>query len=61
MIELYVVDYCQDCREFEPDIEKTDFSTWGGTPMKHDTLIFCKHRYRCNDMVEYLERRMREK
>lgn len=59
MIELYVVDYCQDCREFEPEVEKTDISSWGG-PVKHDTLILCKHRYRCNDMVDYLESRMKD-
>lgn len=62
MIELHISEYCENCSEFEPDVEKIAVNSYGfGPPIKHDTLITCKHKYRCNDLVGYLENRMKEK
>lgn len=63
MIKLVVADYCHNCPEFEPDVDKNSetFQTWN--PMEFcgqeyvvcDTIVSCKHRYRCNSIRHQLE------
>lgn len=61
MIRLYVQNYCHDCPEFEPDVEKdTIYSEnylMGKRTTHTQTDIYCKHRDRCASMVEFLEER----
>ena len=58
MICLEVYGYCQECPEFEPDVIKQNMNEWGcyDDPIKHDTIIKCKHRQRCEALIEYLAR-----
>lgn len=68
MITLKVEDYCHDCPDFEPDVEK-EVQRWEGvdydTMTSYDytrahTTIYCKHRYRCESVKSYLERQKKE-
>lgn len=52
MIKLCVEDYCQDCTEFEPDVQKV--TLFGGKRDIADTTIFCEHRERCEHIKEFL-------
>lgn len=63
VIKLDVDEWCKDCPEFEPDVEKDtetneyfDFYDRIGTirMTRTDTTITCKHRLRCQSMVDYL-------
>lgn len=54
MIELIVNDFCEDCPEFEPDVEKCVIECGWGNTLKHDTTIKCKHEDRCVNIVKYM-------
>ena len=62
MIKLDVDEWCKDCPEFEPDVEKDTeifecFDIDSYCPVKKiitDTAVTCKHRLRCQSMVDYL-------
>lgn len=60
MIKLEVEEYCQECPAFEPDV---DSNTWydptDNLPSVSDTIIHCRYRKRCANMVRYLERKMK--
>ena len=43
MINLKIEDYCQECPDFEAEVEKITFSD---LPVKNDTLIRCKNHVR---------------
>lgn len=58
-IRLLVEKYCQNCPEFEADVEKTDFC--GSFDEIHQTTVLCKHRERCKEMRKYLRKEMKEK
>lgn len=58
MISLYVKNYCHDCPEFEPDVEKDtiyseDFLMERITYI--ETNIYCKHKDRCASMIKFLK------
>lgn len=59
MISLHIKDYCHNCPEFDPDVEKdTIYSEnylMGKRTTHTQTDIYCKHRDRCASMVEFLE------
>lgn len=60
MISLVVKDYCYDCPEFEPDVEKLHFVSSelamnGIEKEVTQTHIGCTHSVRCAGMVEYLK------
>ena len=52
MINLKIEDYCQECPDFEAEVEKITFSD---LPVKNDTLIRCKNRIRCLFLYKHLE------
>lgn len=56
MIELKINDYCQDCPEFDADIDEY-FRMDGGA--KH-TLISCKHEKKCLSIKTHLETVLRK-
>ena len=58
-IRLLVEKYCQNCSEFEADVEKTNF--FGSFDEIHQTTILCKHRERCEEIKKYLKKEMKEK
>lgn len=63
MIALQVESYCQDCPEFEPDVDKKTetYETW--SPMEFvsrnytlcETIVRCEHRDRCRSIKNRLE------
>ncbi len=65
-ITLKVEDYCQNCPDFEADVDKEtlycrdDFDIF--EPLKHmtETTVTCKHRDRCACVKEYIERNMKK-
>ena len=61
MIRISVEDYCHKCLEFTPDmIDPTrTFSIDGEEVFQTDTLIKCKHRKRCANIVRYLEQQLK--
>lgn len=56
-IELKVEPYCQDCPEFEADVKKNLLSFCGSPYVKTSTIVYCKHRDRCNAHVEHLKQK----
>ena len=56
-IKIEVEDYCQDCPEFEPDVEtNTLFKGFSTAAVSH--VIRCEKRERCASIERYL--RVRE-
>lgn len=62
MIELTIDPYCQNCPEFEPDVDK-DIRTYRSSDFRLigpitecDTTITCKHALRCKSMVRQLKK-----
>jgi hypothetical protein len=60
MIELIVEEYCQECPEFSPDIDKDIARAWNNGKMIFNTTVFCKYAYRCKQMEKYFSRRWLE-
>lgn len=61
MIRLEIKPYCENCMEFEADVEKpaliyADFSLY---EQIGDTVIRCKHRTHCAWVMEYAEKRLK--
>lgn len=65
MIRFEKEKWCENCPEFEPNVEKQnlysdDYCINGNFRKKIvDTVITCKHRDRCQDMINYLIRAFR--
>lgn len=69
MIELVVEEYCSECPEFEPDVDRdetaatiTDFSEPKGFRIIRscNTIIRCTHAARCARIQQYLFLKGRE-
>jgi hypothetical protein len=62
MIELTIDPYCQNCPEFEPDVDKNVYTLNSmdfrlEDPItKCDTTITCKHKLRCKSMMRQLKK-----
>lgn len=54
MIKLYVDDWCDNCTEFEADVEKTVAEESYGKSVNM-TIIRCKHRKKCESIKNYIE------
>lgn len=54
MIDLQVEDYCQNCPDFEVELEKLSLINGFGEEICHHT-VRCKHAKRCEHIKEYLE------
>jgi hypothetical protein len=62
MIELILDSYCQNCPEFEPEVDM-DIRTCTTSDFRLedpiticDTTITCKHKLRCKSMVRQLKK-----
>jgi hypothetical protein len=58
MIELKVEDYCADCPDFKPEVDKSlwrnDYSL---VPTeKAVTAIYCVHRNKCKCLYDYIKK-----
>lgn len=60
MIKLSVGEYCQNCPDFEPEVEKTEYSTFDHDFCENrvhtETLVMCKYRSRCLSQLDYLKK-----
>lgn len=54
MIDLQVAEYCQECTEFVPSVEKIPL--YNGYNEKCSTHICCMHSDKCRRIVEYLQK-----
>lgn len=61
MIKLEVEDYCRECPAFEPDVDTTGwYDPQSQEEVIRDTIIRCRYRKRCANMVRYLERELKK-
>lgn len=70
MIELILDPYCQNCPEFEPEVDK-DIREYRSYDMrdKHeeklftecDTKIICKHKLRCYSMRNHIRKELEKR
>lgn len=65
MIRLDVEQYCHECPDFEPDVQRPEKDIlYGSDPSGRslqlvsmsDTIIRCKYRDRCRALSRYLEK-----
>lgn len=58
MIRLQVEEYCNNCSEFEPEVDRDMLycdDILRGTKMSIiETRVQCKHRSRCKSIKDYL-------
>lgn len=53
MINLCVEEYCQNCTDFDPVKELTNFLA-DGVPVESRTTVYCKYKDRCAAVAEWL-------
>lgn len=56
MIDLQIQEYCQDCFEFEPEVDKT-ISYDGYGEEKCNNNVYCVNRDKCERMISYLQKK----
>ena len=63
MIKLSVMDYCEDCPEFEVNVSKREYyDSLDFVPhVRLDTVITCVHRDRCELVKTYLKNKLKER
>ena len=54
-IKLNVEPYCQNCPNFEVEVEKTALNGFGNT-LLHETTIKCRNAAQCQRMMEFLKK-----
>ena len=54
-MRLLVEPYCEDCPNFEADVEQTTFYSNLGGCKKCETTIMCVRRSSCACIAEYIE------
>lgn len=61
MIRLEVEDYCSNCPEFCPDVDRvnTELHSFDEDNVKTivDTIVTCEHKLRCKSIKKHLETR----
>ena len=58
MIRVEVEEYCSECLDFQPDVEKPQKLYADITEITvTDTVIRCENRKRCEHIRRYLERK----
>lgn len=59
MINLKVEKYCENCPEFEADVDKTSYFSSSMQSIHKsfcNTVITCEHRGRCRVIMDYLSK-----
>lgn len=56
MIILDIKPYCNDCEEFDADVERPKrlYADFGNVVEKTDTIIRCKYRNLCESLCRHL-------
>ena len=60
MIKLNLHEYCQECPEYEPLVDKCEHRSCDGT-VRVTTTVSCEHYERCGQIIRFLERQKGEK
>lgn len=59
MIKIEVADYCNECMDFDPDVERPQkLYNFGEEITISDTVIRCINRNRCRNIARYLKKKM---
>ena len=60
MIKLDVAEYCHDCPDFEPKIDKNVIHDCNGEHRRiiGNMYVVCKHYRRCHRFMTYLKSRL---
>lgn len=56
MIELSVEDYCQECPEFDPEVNRSIIRSWDDSKLFLSTNVFCKYAQRCKAMEKHFSK-----
>lgn len=59
MIRLIVEEYCQDCPDFKPVAEKTNYYA-GDVRAMCNTVVHCKYKDRCAAVAEWMKAQKKE-
>ena len=63
-INLQVEGYCENCNEFEPDVDRNTYEynsvEFLEIVSRTTTTVTCKHAQRCASMVHWLKDEMRK-
>lgn len=61
MITIDVQPYCESCLDFTPDVDGP-VRYYGDQKVicQSDTIVRCKYRKRCENMVRYLQKQMEQ-
>lgn len=60
MIELSVEDYCHECPEFDPEVNKSILKLWNDSKLFVSTTVFCKYTQRCKAMEKHFSKGEKE-
>lgn len=58
MITLDVEDYCQSCKEFDPESEMIERSFVGSSIKEVDTIVRCSQSNKCKRLCEFLKKKV---
>lgn len=60
MIRLEVQPYCQECLDFEADVDKAELISDGSVRrLQSDTIVRYERRRRCESIRKFLEQKMK--
>lgn len=58
MIKIEVADYCNDCMDFDPDVERPQkVYSFNEELIISDTVVRCANRNRCRNIARYLKKK----
>ena len=58
--DLHLKDYCSNCGDFEPDVEKTEMTCFGDRAPVYLTTITCENAGTCEQISERLKERCKK-
>lgn len=65
MIELKVAGFCNNCPEFEPEVDRDILYSHNFFGEREEQMVLtkvtCIHEHRCRSMVDFLETQRKEK
>ncbi len=58
MIRIEVADYCNECMDFDPDVERPQKAySFDEELIISDTVVRCTNRNRCRNIARYLKKK----
>lgn len=59
MIQLKIKGYCQNCAEFDPEVETTMYASSLCGEYSVDNYVMCKHHNRCEKIADFIRDEIR--